>query len=206
MKSLLKVGITGGIGSGKSIVSKIFHTLGVPIYNSDDRGKYLTKTNKNIVSQIKKEFGPECFDNSNNLIAQKLGAIVFNDESKLKVLNHIVHPEVAKDFETWLNEQTFPYILKESAIIFENDIQKSLDMVISVVSPLDMRIKNILARDPFRTENSIKSIIDKQMSDAEKIRLSDEVIYNDGQQSLIAQVLEIHTKILKRSNGRLQTS
>ncbi len=206
MKSSLKVGITGGIGSGKSIVSRIFQTLGVPIYNSDDRGKYLTKTSKNIISQIKKEFGTDCFDSNDNLIAQKLGIIVFNDESKLKILNHIVHPEVAKDFAIWLNEQTFPYILKESAIIFENDIQKSLDMVISVVSPIEMRIKNILARDPFRTEESIKSIIDKQMSDAEKIRLSDEVIYNDENQSLIAQVLEIHTKILKRSNGRLQTS
>lgn len=204
MKTMpLKVGITGGIGSGKSIVSKIFHTLSVPIYNSDDRGKYLTKTSSDIRQQIKEQFGPAYFDENGLLLSQKLGATVFADEEKLKILNAIVHPEVRKDFTVWYEQQNSPYILKESAIIFENGLEKSLDLVITVVSPLHMRIHNIQQRDSFRSKENIEAIISKQMGDEEKMQRSDFVIYNDEQQSLLKQALTIHDNIIKIYNGRL---
>lgn len=202
MNKPLKVGITGGIGSGKSIVSKIFHTLSIPVYNSDDRGKYLTQTSPNIKKQIKEQFGEAYFDEKDVLIAQKLGAVVFTDKDKLKVLNDIVHPEVKKDFEAWLELQQSPYILKESAIIFENGIEKSLDLVITVVCPLSIRIHHIQQRDPFRSKENIEAIISKQMDDEEKIKRSDFVIYNDEQQPLLKQVLNIHDNIIKLYNGR----
>ena len=197
----IKVGITGGIGSGKSIISTVFRKLGVPIYNSDDRGKYLTKTNKNIAEKIKEHFGDEYYDSEGSLLTQKLGSLVFNNEEKLKLLNSIVHPEVALDFKQWLEAQRNEYILKESAIIFENGIEKSLDIVISVICPLELRIKNILKRDPFRTEDNIRAIISRQMSDDEKIIRSDYVIHNDEKSSVLQQVLNIHHTLLQ--HGRL---
>lgn len=198
MKQTLKVGITGGIGSGKSIISRIFSCLSVPVYNSDDRSKYLTRTNAAIIADIKRAFGEAYFSDEGELQTQKLALLVFNDAEKLQTLNRIVHPKVAEDFDSWIRHQNTPYILKESAIIFESNIQKSLDLTIVVVSPIELRLRNIMKRDPHRTEKEIKAIIKRQMSDEDKISMSDFVIYNDEKQSLIVQVNEIHSKILNR--------
>jgi dephospho-CoA kinase len=198
MADSLKIGITGGIGSGKSIISKVFATLSVPIYNSDDRGKYLTKTNEVIKNGIKDTFGVNFFDEMGNLLSQKLGGLVFNDKAALAKLNAIVHPVVAQDFENWLDKQNSPYVLKESAIIFENNIHKNLDAVILVTSPLPLRIKNIQKRDPFRSIENIMAVINNQMSDAEKEALAQYVINNDENSLVIDQVLNIHKKILEK--------
>lgn len=198
MSNLLKIGITGGIGSGKSLVSKLFKTLEIPVYNSDERAKYLTKYNSQIKENIKVAFGKDCYDLNDNLIAPNLAKIVFNDSQKLDKLNAIVHPVVAIDFENWLLNQKSPYIIKEAAIIFEHSIQKSLDAVILVVSPLEIRLKHLLKRDPFRTKEDILAIISKQMSDSEKMKLADYIIHNNEQELIITQVLDIHSKLLKK--------
>jgi dephospho-CoA kinase len=196
MSNPLKIGITGGIGSGKSLVSKLFKTLGIPVYNSDDRAKHLTKTNQQIKEQIFANFGSEVFDSNHELITSNLAKIVFNDSQKLDTLNAIVHPIVAQDFENWVVQQKAPYVIKEAAIIFEHSIQKSLDAVILVVCPLEIRLKHLLKRDPFRTEEDILAIISKQMSDEAKIPLADYIVNNNEQELLLTQVLHIHSKIL----------
>lgn len=198
MADSLKIGITGGIGSGKSIISKVFATLSVPIYNSDDRGKYLTKNNELIKNGIKDTFGVDFFDEWGNLLSQKLGGLVFNDKAALAKLNGIVHPVVAQDFENWLDKQNSPYVLKESAIIFENNIHKNLDAVILVTSPLPLRIKNIQKRDPFRSIENIMAVINNQMYDTEKENLAQYMIKNDETTPVIDQVLNIHKKILEK--------
>lgn len=198
MTNILKIGITGGIGSGKSIVSKVFKTLGIPTYNSDDRAKWLMNHDEKLIFQLKDYFGSDIYDSKGSLITTKLGAQVFSDKTKLAHLNSMVHPRVAEDFEEWNCKQTSPYILKEAAIIFEHQIQKSLDAVILVVSPIELRIKNIQKRDPYRTSADIVKIIDKQMPDEEKIPLADYILYNNEKDLLIPQIVDIHHKIINR--------
>ena len=192
----LKVGITGGIGSGKSVVAKIFSILGIPIYYADDRAKWLMIQDQELSEQIKKEFGVESYLPDGSINRSFLAKTVFADPEKVKKINSVVHPAVGNDFLKWAELQTTPYVLKEAALIFETGGKKSLDYVINVSSPLKIRVARTLMRDPHRSEEQVNQIINQQMPDEEKNELADFVIKNTDNKLLIPQVLSIHEKLM----------
>lgn len=192
---MLKVGITGGIGSGKSSACKVFELLGIPVYNADIEAKKLLDFNAEVKQRVINEFGKEVINKDGFVDRQKLATLVFNDKDKLKKLNNIIHPAVAKHFEGWSNaHQTFPYILKEAAILFESAADKGTDKIISVVAPIELKIKRTMNRDNI-SEDLVKQRMNNQISDEEKIKRSDFVIYNDEQQLLIPQIIRIHEQL-----------
>lgn len=200
-QSLLKVGITGGIGAGKSIVTRIFSILGIPIYSADDRAKWLMAHDPELSRSIIKEFGSDSYLPDGSVNRAFLAAKVFVDPEKVKKINSLVHPTVSQDFLNWAETQTAPYVLKEAALIFETGAQKSLDYTINVSSPLKIRVARILLRDPHRSEEQVNQIINQQMPDDEKNELADFVIKNTDNKLLIPQVLSIHEKLLKQSGS-----
>lgn len=196
MKRPLQIGITGGIGSGKSLVCRIFHALGVPVYDADSRAKAVMINDGILVSHIKKEFGVLSYRDDGSLDREYLAKEVFNNTERLKILNNLVHPRVVKDFEQWVSEQKSDYILKEAALLFETKSYTALDKVIVVFAPEQLRIKRVLNRDTQRTEQQIKEIIHNQIPEDEKLQKADFVIMNDETQLIIPQVLELHRFIL----------
>ncbi|MFD2034935.1 dephospho-CoA kinase [Belliella marina] len=199
-KNPLLIGITGGIGSGKSTVAKIFSILGIPIYAADDRAKWLMANNPELKGKIQQAFGKESYTEDGNLNRGFLASTVFGDEEKTKIINNLVHPAVKADFENWASSQNSPYVLKEAALLFETGSYKELDKIITVSSPLRIRINRVLLRDPHRNEAQLNAIIDQQMSDEEKIQGSDFVVKNIDTKLLIPQVLQIHQKLIALAN------
>jgi dephospho-CoA kinase len=197
----LEVGITGGIGSGKSTVSHIFSILGVPIYDADSRAKYLMAHNENLKQAIQQAFGKEAYYENGELNRSFLASQIFNDSEKVKIINGLVHPEVAKDYLHWLSEQKSPYILREAALMIESGSHKLLDKLITVFAPENLRIERVKKRDPQRSEAEIRAIIAKQIPEEEKLQLADFVIYNDEQHPLIPQVLALHKQFLENSQS-----
>ncbi len=188
-----KIGITGGIGTGKSTVCLIFRAVGVPIYDADSRAKYLMRSDLVLIAQIKKYFGEESYLADNQLNTIFLAQKVFQNQSQLDLLNRLVHPQVRQDMQDWaLKFPTKPYLLKEAALMYESDSYQDLDKIIVVSAPLELRIERIRKRDPQRTEAEIRAIIAKQMPQEEKERRADFVIQNDGQHLLIPQILPLH--------------
>lgn len=187
------IGITGGIGSGKSTVAKIFVSMGYPVYNSDVRAKNILNVNPKVVSEISNLFGKGIYNNR-KIDRKKLARIVFEDNEKLAKLNAIVHPAVGEDFETWKANQTTSFVLKESAILFETGIYKNLDSIILVTSPIQTRIERVQNRDN-STKEEVESRIKNQWLDEKKIPLSNFIIDNSGDTLVIPQVLEIIEKI-----------
>jgi len=190
------VGLTGGIGSGKSTVAYMFEKLGVPIYISDNEAKILMENSKSIQKSLVQLFGKNAYvDKRLNraLIASK----VFNDGALLTRLNAIVHPEVKTHFESWLAKQKSVYVIKEVAILFETNSQSNFDYIISVVAPLKDRVNRVLLRGE-KSESDVHSVIKNQLPDAEKIRQSDFVIQNNLIKTTEAKVLELHKIILKK--------
>lgn len=193
------LGITGGIGSGKSTVSEIFTLLGVPVYIADTESKRITETSSIVRNKLIEQFGEQLY-NGNTLNKALLASIIFNDKNKLSIANSIIHPEVAKDFEMWCNKRKhIPIKAKEAAILFETGMNKFVDKMVMVYTPLDMRIDRVMKRDSTTRENVIARI-NNQMSDEEKRDLSDFVIYNDNQTSLIEQVVGILKQIKEDGN------
>lgn len=198
----MTVGITGGIGSGKSTVAKIFSILGIPIYYADDRAKWLMATNEALKSDIIAQFGEESYTKEGELNRAYLANEVFGDPAKTAIMNNLVHPAVRKDFEEWIFMQKSPYILKEAALLFETGSYKELDFVINVSSPLVIRMTRILLRDPHRSEAQVHAIIDKQLPDEQKNELAHFVIKNTDNKLLIPQVLKIHEKLLAKLSSK----
>ena len=195
---MLKIGLTGGIGSGKSTVLLIFKSLGVPIYQADDRAKWLINHNSEIINALSTEFGEEIYSND-KINTSYLSNIVFKDPAKLNRLNSIIHPKVAQDFLLWCSKQNAKYIVKEAAILIESGAYQQLDKVILVTADLDDRIKRIMIRDQV-TEQEVMQRVRNQMSDEEKIPYADYVINNNEEASLINQVKKIHSELLTHSN------
>lgn len=191
-----RVGITGGIGSGKSTVAKIFEILGIPVYYADERAKHLMNHQKELKSLLIEKFGPESFTSEGLLNRVFLAKTVFSDPEKVKTINRLVHPAVGKDFETWAASQNTPYVLKEAALIFETGGEKKLDAVINVSSPLKVRVSRVLMRDPQRSLDQVNQIIDQQLPDERKNELADFVIKNTDSKMLIPQVMSIHRKLI----------
>lgn len=196
MEKPLQIGITGGIGSGKSLVSRIFNLLGAPVYDADSRAKTLMTTDGILVSQIKKEFGVLSFHSDGGLNREYLAKHVFNDPEKLKLLNSLVHPRVGEDFNQWVKDQNSVYVLKEAALLFEAKSNTALDKIIVVSSPEELRISRVLHRDKHRTADQVKDIIRNQLKEEEKLKLADYIITNDESRPLIPQVLELHKQFL----------
>ena len=197
---MLKIGITGGIGSGKSTVAKIFELLGIPVYYADAAAKDIMNRDPELKAQVQQHFGADMYDEQGQLIRQKLGAIVFNDQEKLQLLNSLVHPATIRDSEQWSNRQTSPYVLKEAALLFESEAFHYLDKIIGVSAPQHLRIHRVMQRDKVN-RNDVLARMNKQMDESIKMRLCDYVIYNDEQQMVIPQVLALHEQLLALSGN-----
>ena len=191
----IKIGITGGIGTGKTTVCTIFKKIGIPIFNADNQSKILLKKNENVISKITKVFGDNILDKK-KIDTKKLGRIVFTNKKKLIELNNILHPRVIEKFDNWLLEQDSKYIIKESALLFESNTHKNLDKIILIQSPLKLRIKRVCARDN-RTKNEVSKIIKNQLKQSEYIKLVDYVITNNEKTLITPQVMAIHKQLSK---------
>ncbi len=196
---ILKIGITGGIGSGKTTACHIFETLGIPVYYADDRAKALMVENTALIHSIKNLFGEAAYLSDGALNRKHIADIAFHNPLKLNELNALVHPAVWLDGEQWHNAQTqAPYTLKEAALLFESGGNFLLDKIITVVAPVETRIERVLLRGGGTlTRSDVEARIAKQLPDEEKIKQSDFVIWNDGTQALIPQVLAIHQALIK---------
>jgi dephospho-CoA kinase len=189
----LQVGITGGIGSGKSFICRIFKSLGAKVYDADSQAKKLMNTDTVLGEQIKKEFGTASYANDGMLDRDYLGREVFGSPEKVLKLNQLVHPRVALDYKQWADEQQQEkYIIKESALLYEAGSYGELDRIIVVSAPVELRIERVMKRDPRRTAHDVREIIRNQMSDEEKTSRADFVIINDGSELLLPQVIRLH--------------
>ena len=202
---VLKIGLTGGIGSGKTTVAKIFELLRVPVYYADVASKRLYHTDLDLMSKIKENFGEDIYTNE-QLNRSKLAAIVFSDPDKLEILNQLVHPPTLRDAEEWMKAQTAPYVIKEAALLFESGSASGLDYVIGVKSPAALRFKRVMERDNVTREEVI-SRANSQIDEEMKMRLCDFIIINNEQELIIPQVLELHKKFLEMTEkGKPSTS
>ena len=194
----IQIGITGGIGSGKSLICSIFNALGIPSYDADSRAKRLMTTDGILVDSIKKEFGVLSFHPDGKLNREYIRGIVFNNNERLKKLNSLVHPRVAVDYQEWIKlHDAHPYVIREAALLFESGSASLQDKVIVVHAPEELRIRRVTSRDPQRTENEIRNIMKSQMSETEKLERADFIIFNDDTQLVIPQVLKLHEQFLR---------
>lgn len=196
-KTRFDIGITGGIGAGKTLISFLFKNLGIPIYYADDRAKFLMNHDEKLINKIIETFGPEVFQNG-QLNRSYLASHVFENKNILGQLNDLVHPAVLEDYHQWRQEyKDKPYTIKEAALLFETGSYQDLDRTILVYAPLELRIRRVLLRDHQRTKNDIEKIANNQMAEEEKKKLADYIIYNDDTRLLIPQVLKIHRQLIE---------
>lgn len=197
---MLKIAITGGIGSGKTTVAKLFEQLGVPVYYADERGKAVANRDPEVIEKIKAEFGENAYKDG-SLDHKLIASVVFSNKEKLQALNAIVHPAAQRDWEKWVEEQDsphLPYVLREVAILFEIGAEKGMDFVIGVKAPEEVRIERVMKRNSFTREQVVERIRN-QMSEDEKIARCNFVIDNDGERPLESQVLELDNELDKIS-------
>ncbi|WP_431135474.1 dephospho-CoA kinase [Psychroserpens mesophilus] len=192
---MIIVGLTGGIGSGKTTVAKLFESLNIPIYIADVEAKLLMNTSTGIKEKLVELFGEKAYLND-ELNRPFIADTIFNNKSYLKKMNAIVHPEVGTHFKQWLAQQNSPYVIKEAAIIFEHQKQSQYDLIISVIADEDKRLQRVINRDQ-STPEKVLAIMKNQMSDIDKVKLSDFVIVNNDKSTLKKQVQKIHKSILK---------
>jgi len=190
----LLIGVTGGIGSGKSVVCEIFRILGAPVYDADSRAKFLQNNDPQLSREIIGLLGKEAYVD-NKLNNKWIASSVFKDPDLLKNLNKLVHPRVAQDFADWRNKnKNSPYLVKEAALLFEAGSYKQLDKLVVVTAPEELRIKRVLSRDSHRTEEQVKNIIKMQWPEDRKTALADFVINNDERELVLPQVLDLHKR------------
>ncbi len=194
---MLKVGITGGIGSGKTLVCSIFNSLGIPIYQADNEAKRLYFTDSVLKQKLIDNFGPE-FYLSETKINKSFARNLLQDKTTRDLLNGIVHPRVFDHFETWVSEQKSPYVIKEAAILFESGANKTVDLTIGVIAAEKIRLERVMKRDNL-SESQVHHIMSLQLSNEELSDKCDYIIQNNEQQSLIHQVLSVHQNLLDKS-------
>ena len=196
---MLRIGITGGIGSGKSIASRLFHALGVPVYDADTRARWVMENDAALRDELRAAFGADTYDATGRLNRPALAGMVFNNPARLAQLNGLVHPHVGTDFERWATvrqQAGHAYVLKEAALLFEAGSYKQLDRIITVFAPLAVRTARVLRRDPQRSAADVAAIMAKQLSEDEKMLRADHVLVNDDAQPLLPQVLALHAGFL----------
>ncbi len=199
---MYKVGLTGGIGAGKTLIAQMFHVLGVPVYNSDYWAKWLMTKSPEVKQQVMDAFGDIAYLWDGSLNRDYLAAVVFNQPEKLNILNSIVHPALWKHSVEWATLQApKPYTIHEAAILFETGGYKNMDFNIMIYAPADERILRTMNRDKIDRQ-AVIARMDKQMPEEEKMELVDHVIYNDGTDSLVSQVVELHHKLLEKSRQK----
>ena len=198
---ILKVGLTGGIGSGKTTVAQIFITLGIPVFFADDVAKKIMNEDVELMQNIQHTFGIEAYENG-KLNRKYLADIVFKDPLKLEQLNALVHPATINAAEKWMQQQNTPYIIKEAALLFEAGTAAGLDYVIGVYAPQHVRIQRVMQRDNVTREEVIARM-NKQINEEIKMRLCDFVIVNDEQQLVIPQVIELHQQLIMLANKNI---
>lgn len=192
-----QIGVTGGIGAGKSTVCEIFKTLDIPVYNADDRAKWLMNNDEELKEDIIAAFTEKAY-NEEGLDRQYLAEHVFHDQRKLSILNNLVHPMVAYDYHEWvMDHQESPYLIKEAALMYEAGSHREMDKTILVIAPEEMRIARVLKRDPERGEQQVKDIISKQISVEKALEIADHMIRNDEQSLILPKVLELHQLLSK---------
>ena len=196
---MLKIGLTGGIGSGKTTVAHIFEVLGIPVYYADEAAKNLMNEDAVLKQQIINRFGPEAYKDG-KLDRHFLGTLVFSNPEKLKQLNEIVHPATQKDGERWMSLQKTPYAIHEAALIFEAGLESGFDYVIGVTAPESLRISRTIRRDQ-TTRGKVLKRIHQQMNEEEKMKLCDFVIRNNEEIAVLPQVMRIHERLLAEGNG-----
>jgi len=197
---MLKVGITGNIGGGKTTVSKIFGLLGVPVFYADDAAKKVMTDDEILVSGLKKAFGEEAYFGEGSLNRKHIAGIVFNDEQELAKLNALVHPAVFRAFDNWAAQvSNAPYLVKEAALLFESDSYKMCDKTIMVTAPLELRISRVTQRDGF-SRDEILAREAKQFTEEKKIALANFIVKNDDTELVIPQVLKLHEYFLSMSH------
>jgi len=187
---MLKIGLTGGIGSGKTTIARIFEVLGIPVYYADAEAKRLMNSDPGLKKQIIAAFGPESYKEG-NLDRAWVAKQVFDNTEKLNLLNSYVHPLTIRDAESWMNRQNTPYAIKEAALIFEGELEKYFDFIIGVSAPESLRLERTMHRDNSTTEQILLRMR-QQMNEDEKMSRCDFIILNDGKQAVLQQVLKIH--------------
>ncbi|MCA4896646.1 MAG: dephospho-CoA kinase [Cytophagales bacterium] len=193
-----QIGITGGIGSGKSVICKIFTCLGVPVYDADSRAKSIMTTDGILIEQIKKEFGDLAYLPDGSLDREYLSRVIFENQEKRTLLNQMVHPRVAADTDRWLDQnREASYVVREAALLIESGAYLRIDKVILVTAPEELRIKRVLARDPHRLKEEVIKIIATQLPEEEKKKKADIVVHNDETQLLVPQIWQLHNQLLK---------
>lgn len=194
----LRVGITGGIGSGKTLISNIFSHLGIPVFFSDPEAARIMATDKNIIRKISATFGKTVFDTYGQIDRKKFASVVFNDKEKLKDLNSIIHPAVRLLFNRWVQrQQEVPFVIQESAILFETGLYKKLDFTILITAPEKIRIARVMKRDRI-TKKQVLKRMENQWTDPIKLKMADTVITNDEKKMILPQVLKIHQELFSR--------
>lgn len=198
---MLKIGITGNIGSGKSTVSNLFELMGIPVFYADDEAKKVMVTDGVLIDEIKLAFGRDAYFDDGTLNRKYIAGIVFNDNNQLNRLNSLVHPATFRAFDKWVSSISgVPYVLKEAAVLFETDSYKMCDHSVLVTAPLETRVKRAVKRDSL-TRADIENRESKQITEEKKLLLADYVIVNDDLQLLIPQVLELHKLLVIESLG-----
>jgi dephospho-CoA kinase len=193
---MLKIGLTGNMGSGKTTVSKVFEVLGIPIFYADDAAKEVMVTDAILISGIKSAFGDKAYFDDGTLNRKYIAGIVFNDSKQLAKLNSLVHPATFRAFDAWVKGISgVSYVLKEAALLFESDSYKLCDYTIMVQAPLETRIKRVMQRDGL-ARDEIEKRNAQQFSEEKKAKLADYLINNDGSQLVIPQVLKLHEVFL----------
>ena len=199
---MLKAGLTGGIGSGKSTVARIFELMGIPVYDADTAAKTIMNEDEALSASLIRHFGKEVYTGG-TLNRAYLASVVFKDEKKLALLNALVHPAVIQAATQWMQQQSAPYVVKEAALIFESGSQEGLDLVIGVYAPTPLRIQRTMERDNISREAVLKRM-STQVNEELKMKLCDFVLYNDEQRLLIPQVIDLHERLLLLSGKRVK--
>ena len=199
---MFRIGLTGGIGSGKSTIAAIFEVLGIPVYYADDAAKRLMNSDDDVKAAIINIFGKESY-NKQGLNREYLSSVVFNNPERLTQLNAIVHPATLKDAAYWMSNQHSPYAVKEAALIFESGADKDLDFVIGVQAPEELRIKRTIERENI-TEEDVRARMKNQLEEQKKLELCDFIVVNDENEMIIQQVLELHLDLIQKSKVERQ--
>lgn len=196
----LRIGLTGGIGSGKSTVARIFEILGVPVFYADREARQIMNSQESLKKSILQYFGPGSYKEG-VLNSSYLASIVFSDPAKLALLNSLVHPATRKEAERWMQQQTAPYAIHEAALLFEAGVQEQLDYVIGVSAPAELRLQRTCERDLISREEAMQRI-NSQLNEEEKMSRCDFIVFNDEQQLVIPQVLLLHEKLLTLAHAK----